>query len=138
MKSRAHHSVVVCEAHSGHGDAVAEKLAQSGYDVRRCTDEMSLIETSVASRPRAIVYELHHELPVDLAVLSLVRRVLPHIPLVVVAGALAEHAIRVLRAIDPTVLAHEPVDRAELIAAVRSAMRRSRVSERRERALLAV
>jgi len=134
MKSRAHYSVVVCESRPGHGDAVASELAGYGYEVRRCSDEMSLIETSVASRPRAIVYELHHQLPVDLAILSLVRRVLPHIPLVVIAGALAEHAVRVLRAIDPTVLAHEPVDRAELIAAVRHAMRRSRISQRRERA----
>ena len=138
MRSRAHYSVVVCESHPGHADAVAGQLLEYGYDVRRCADELALIETSVASRPRAIVYELHHDLPVDLAVLSLVRRVLPHIPLVVVAGALAEHAIRVLRAIDPTVLEHEPVDRAELIAAMRRAMRRSRISERRERALAAV
>ena len=116
---------------------MAGQLVGYGYDVRTCADEMTLIETSVASRPRAIVYELHHDLPVDLAVLSLVRRVLPHIPLIVIAGALAEHAIRVLRAIDPTVLSREPVDRAELISAVRRAMRRSKISERRERALAA-
>ena len=135
MSTRAHCSVVVCETRSDGGDAAASGLSGCGWDVRRCDDEMSLIETAVASRPRAIVYELHHQLSVDLAMLSLVRRVLPNVPLVILAGALAEHVARGLRAIHPTVLAHEPVDRAELIAAVRNAMRRSRVGRRRDRAL---
>jgi DNA-binding response OmpR family regulator len=131
MSTRARHAVMVVETRPGRFGPVADELDAGGFDVRRCDDDMSLIETAASARPRAIVYELHHEMSVDLAVLALVRRVLPRIPLVVVAGAFAEHAARVLRPLRPTVLAREPVDRAELIAAVRTAVRRSRITARR-------
>jgi DNA-binding NarL/FixJ family response regulator len=132
MKLRARHSLVVCGAHRGHGEDVAEELISFGYAVCHCTDEESLVELAAAQRPCAIVYELQHQLPVDLAILALVRRVLPHVPFIVVAGQLAEQAVRVLRAVHPTVLAHDPVDRSELREAVRLAVRRSRIAERRE------
>ncbi len=134
MKLRERHPLVVCGAHPGHGEAVAEDLVALGYEVRHCTDEETLIEVAAALRPSAIVYELQHQLPVDLAILALVRRVLPHVPFVVVAGALAEQAVRALRAVNPTVLTCDPVDRSELRAAVRLAVRRSRFAERREQA----
>jgi len=135
MKQRARHSLVVCGAHPGHGEDVAEELVSFGYDVHHCTNEESLVEFAAAQRPCAIVYELQHQLPVDLAILALVRHVLPHVPFVVVAGALAEQAVRVLQAVHPTVLAHAPVDRSELRSAVRLAVRRSRIAERREQSL---
>jgi DNA-binding NarL/FixJ family response regulator len=134
MNIRERHPLVVCGAHAGHGEAVAEELHSFGYDVRHCVDEESLIEAAAALRPRAIVYELHHQLAVDLAILSLVRRILPDVPLVVVAGDMAAQAVNALRAVHPTVLAHDPVDRRELRVAVRLAVRRSRIVERRERA----
>ena len=134
MKHGARHPLVVCGSHPGHGEAVAEELVAFGYDVRHCADEESLVEAAAALRPCAIVYELHHQLSVDLAILSLVRRVLPHVPLVVVAGALAEQAICGLSTLHATVLGHEPVDRTELRHAVRLAVRRSRVAIRREEA----
>ena len=134
MKSRARQLLVVCGTHAGHGEAVVEELVGSGYDARHCIDEESLMEAAFTLRPRAIVYELHHQLPVDLAILSLVRRLLPHVPLIVVAGALAEQAVRALRAVNPTVLTHDPVDRSELLDAVRLALRRAGMIERREHA----
>jgi DNA-binding NarL/FixJ family response regulator len=135
MKPQARHSLVVCGAHPGHGESVAEELVSFGYDVRHCTDEESLITQAAEHRPCAIIYELQHQLPVDLAILALVRRVLPHVPFVVVAGALAEQAVRVLRAVHPMVLAHDPVDRSELRNAVRLAVRRSLIARRREQVL---
>jgi hypothetical protein len=134
MTHRARHLLVVCGSHAGHGAAVAEELVGFGYDARHCIDEESLMEAAFTLRPHAIVYELHHQLPVDLAILALVRRVLPRVPLIVVAGALAEQAVRVLRAVNPTVLTHDPVDRSELHDAVRLALRRAGVIERREHA----
>jgi DNA-binding NarL/FixJ family response regulator len=138
MKLRERHPLVVCGAHPGHGEAVAGELVGFGYEVRHCTDEESLIEVAAEVRPCAIVYELQHQLPVDLAILALVRRVLPSVQLVVVAGALAEQAVRALRAVSPTVLAHDPMDRSELRDAVRLAVRRSRFAERREQATTGV
>lgn len=134
MKSRARQLLVVCGSHAGHGEAVVEELVGFGYDARHCIDEESLMEAAFTLRPRAIVYELHHQLSVDLAILALVRRVLPRVPLIVVAGAMAEQAVQALCAVNPTVLTHDPVDRSELLDAVRLALRRSGMLERREHA----
>jgi len=131
MSAQVRHRVLVCEAHPGHGEPVARLLLSVGYDVRCCPDEESLIEAVAAQTPRVVVYELHHQLPVDLAILALVRRVVPAVPLVVVAGQRAGPAANALRALHPTVLEHEPVDREELHSAVRAAVRRSRRREAR-------
>jgi hypothetical protein len=112
---------------------VAEELVAFGYDVRHCSDEESLVAVASALRPRAIVYELKHQLCVDQAILALVRRALPHVPLIVVACGVAEQAERGLHSLHPTVLAHDPVDRGELRHAVKVALRRSRDWLRRER-----
>ena len=134
MRLRARQPLVVCGARPGHGEAVAAELVSFGYDVRHCSDEESLAAAACALRPHAIVYELQHQLPVDLAILALVRRVMPHVPLIVVACGLAEQAERGLHALHPTVLGHDPVDRGELRHAVQLALRRSRELLRRERA----
>jgi DNA-binding NtrC family response regulator len=126
MSARTHQAVVVCESRPGHGESVAALLVSIGYDVRLCSDEEALIEAMAARPPRAVVYELRHQVPVDLAILSLVRRVLPGVPLVVVSGPLSEHAVRSLRAVNPLLLTHDPVDFEELRAAVRRAVARSR------------
>ena len=133
MSLRVRHPLVVCGAHPGHGEAVAQDLASFGYEVRHCTDEESLIEVAAEVRPCAIVYELQHQLPVDLAILALVRRVLPCVQLIVVAGEFAEQAVRALRAVNPMVLGTGPIDRSELRSAVRLAVRRARNAVRRER-----
>ena len=106
MRARVRHPLVVCEAHPGHGEAVAEELVEAGYDVFRCPDEDSLIASLGNRHPRAIVYELRHQLPVDLAILALVRRVLPDVPLVLLTSQLEGPTLRALRAMAPAVLAH--------------------------------
>lgn len=131
------HAVVVCEAHPGHGEAVAEALVAVGYEVHCCPDEESLLEAASTASPRAIVYELRHQLPVDLAILALVRRVLPRVPLLVVAGALAEPAIEALRAFDSTVFDARRVEPASLVDAVREAVRPARSRRARARRAMA-
>jgi DNA-binding NarL/FixJ family response regulator len=126
MRAAARHPLVVCEAHPGHGEEVAEELVAFGYEVRCCADEESLIDAVATRHPSAVVYELHHQLPVDLAILALLRRVLPGVPLVLLAGERAAPAPHALRAMRPAVVAHEPVSRDQLHAAVRAAVRRSR------------
>jgi DNA-binding NarL/FixJ family response regulator len=126
MSSRARHSLVVCGAHPGHGEAVVAELAEFGYDVHHCADEESLVEAAASVRPRAIVYELQHQLSVDLAILALVRRIVPHVPLIVVACGHRDQAERGLESLHPTVLEHDPVDRGELLQAVQRAIQRSR------------
>lgn len=131
MSPRAPHPLVVCEAHPGHGEEVAEDLVAYGYEVRCCPDEEALLEAVSDRHPSAVVYELHHQLPVDLAILALVRRLLPNVPLVLIAGEHAQPTVRALRAMQPAVIAAEPVSREGLRDAVRSAVRRARARVRR-------
>jgi len=126
MGPRERHPLVVCEAHPGHGEDVAAELVSYGYEVRCCGDEEALIEAVSERHPSAVVYELHHQLPVDLAILVLVRRLLPDVPLVLIAHGHETPTVRALRTMQPAVLAHEPVDREGLRAAVRRAVRRAR------------
>lgn len=130
MGTRVRYSLVVCEAHPGRSEGVAQALAGFGYDVRCCGDEEALIEAVSSRHPTAVVYELHHQVLVDLAILALVRRVLPDIPLVLVAGETAEPTVHALRAIHPAVVAHGPVGpddlREALRGVIRSAARRMR------------
>jgi DNA-binding NarL/FixJ family response regulator len=135
MRVRARHPLVVCEAHPGHGEAVAEELVEAGYEVRRCADEESLIEAVATRHPCAVVYELRHQLPVDMAILALLRRVLPHVPLVLLSHDASGPSLRALRGMSPAVLAHEPVGRDGLRAAVRTAVARGRSRERRHPAI---
>ena len=134
MRVRARHPLVVCEAHPGHGEEVAQELVEAGYEVRCCADEESLIEAVATSAPGAVVYELRHQLPVDMAILALLRRVLPGVPLVLLTSESEGPSLRALRAMRPAVLAHEPVGREGLHAAVKKAVRSARSHERsRER-----
>ena len=130
MRAHASHPLLVCESHPGHGEAVAEELVALGYEVRRCADEEAMIAAAAAQRPSAVVYELRHQVPVDLAILALVRRVLPDVPLIVVARELAEAAMQALRAVHPDVFAAEPVSPDDLRAAVRTAVRHARAQRR--------
>ena len=131
MRARARHPLVVCEAHPGHGESVAEELVEAGYEVRCCPDGESLIEAVAQQHPSAVVYELCHQLPVDMAILALVRRVLPGIPLVLLTCESEGPSLRALREMSPAVLAHEPVGREGLRTAVRTAVRRGRSRAKR-------
>ena len=97
MRARARHPLVVCEAHPGHGEAVAEELVEAGYEVRCCADEESLIEAVATRHPCAVVYELRHQILVDMAILALLRRVLPHVPLVLLTHDTAGPPVRAPR-----------------------------------------
>ncbi len=131
MCARLRHALVVCEAHPGHGESIADELVEAGYEVRACLDEESLIEAVSLRPPNAVVYELRHQLPVDLAILALLRQVIPGVPLVLLAcDECRGPTVHALRAMRPAVLAHEPVGREALHAAVRTAVRRGARSHR--------
>ncbi len=130
MRKYACHPLVVCEAHPGQSESLAEELSVLGYDVRPCPDEESMIEAMAARRPVAVVYELRHQVHVDVAILALLRRLVPDVPLVLVTRDLAAAALRALCVVHPDVLTTEPVARVDLRAAVRTAVRHARARRR--------
>lgn len=126
MRRPFDHPLVVCDSHPGHAESVTHPLVSIGCEVRPYDDEEELIEAAAAQRPSAIVYELRHQLPVDLAILTLVRRALPDVPLVVVAGALADTTRRALRGACTAIVTSETLELGEVAAVVRTLLRHAR------------
>jgi DNA-binding NtrC family response regulator len=68
-----------------HGRADEELALRSNHlDVLLCEDTDTLVDEVVVHRPDVVIYELRSESQSDLAVLRLLRRVAPRLPLVVV------------------------------------------------------
>lgn len=85
----------------------------------------SLLEGALDLHPDAVLYELSSENAVDLAVLQLLRRTCPHLPLVLIAGDASIGEQRVLRELRPTYYAVQPVDPEEIVDALRAALHRN-------------
>lgn len=123
MTTNKGHPIVVCEAHPGATDAVSTLLDAEGFEVHRSTDDETLIEATASHAPRAIVYVLAHDLCVDIAVLQLLRRVVPDVPLVLI-GAPHEALAARLAPVHPVHVIHAPLDAHVLGGALRHAIRK--------------
>ncbi len=123
MTTRKRHPIVVCEAHPGTADAVSTLLDAEGFVVHRSTDDESLIEATASHAPRAIVYVLAHDLAVDIALLQLLRRVAPDVPLVLIGAPHPTLAAR-LAPVHPVHVTHAPLDAHVLGGALRHAIRK--------------
>lgn len=121
MTARRRHPIVVCEAHPGASDAVSGMLDAEGFLVHRSTDDETLIEATASHAPRAIVYVLAHDLGVDIALLQLLRRVVPDVPLVLIGAPHPTLAAR-LAPVHPVHVTHAPFDAHVLGSALRDAI----------------
>jgi DNA-binding NtrC family response regulator len=126
MTSRPRESIVVCGPRTGHTEGVAGLLSEQGWDVTLCSGGEALLALVCEHRPRAIVYALAHQLAVDLALLVLLSRVAPGLPVVVVASAEQGARAGRLDAAHPVVLENSPADGLRLRHALRAALRRPR------------
>ena len=123
MRTRQRHAIVVCEAHPGATGAVSTLLDAEGFVVHRSTDDESLIEATASHAPQAIVYVLAHDLVVDIALLQLLRRVAPEVPLVLIGAPHPSLAAR-LAPVHPVHVTHAPLDGHALGGALRHAIRK--------------
>jgi DNA-binding NarL/FixJ family response regulator len=92
--------------------------------VMSCSDHRALLEAMIERHSDAVVFELRAGCPQDLGVLHLVRRALPHIPLIVVADDDSLDLQRRVQALKPTYYAVRPLESAEIVEALTDALAR--------------
>jgi len=91
-------------------------------DVEVCRDRAGLFDSLCIRRPDVVVYVLT-DLPSDLAILSLLRRVSASLPIVLVGDPSSLEARRSIQDVRPIYFGVLPLDPCELVNAVRSGLR---------------
>lgn len=120
--------VVLCADDEPGRERLATALSGEGYETERCGGGEDLIERVIQRAPDVVVYALHAEADADLAVLHLLRRVKPSVPLILVTP---DDSVRLRRAaldLRPAYFAIEPVDGAEMCDAVRAVIHRRKAA----------
>jgi DNA-binding response OmpR family regulator len=112
--------VLVHEARH-HPDDFTGVLAGEGHEVVVCTGREALFDQLTERRPDVLVYVLG-ELVIDVAVLSLLRRVAPRLPIVLLGGPSGLEARRAVQDLKPVYYGVFPLEPAELSQAVRAAL----------------
>jgi DNA-binding NtrC family response regulator len=102
-------------------DECTPALAGLGYDVILCEDREALFDSMAERKPDLLVYVLHDVL-VDVAVLSLLRRVAPHLPIILLGESAALEVRRCVQELRPTYYGMFPLEPAELRDAVSGAL----------------
>jgi hypothetical protein len=100
-------------------------LAEEGDDLVVCTGREALFGALAASRPDVIVYVLG-QLPLDLGVLWVVRRIARTMPIIVLGGPTGLEGRRCVQELKPTYFGMFPLEPAELSEAVRAAVGQGR------------
>ena len=108
-------------------------LTADGHRVIHGASRDLLLEDLVQHRPDVLIFMLRAQQAADLAVLHLVRRRMPDLPVVMVADESSLHTERAVRELRPVYYAVAPVEGEELREAVRAALAsRSRTVAARE------
>ena len=114
--------VVLCESAKIASGSPYESLVGLGYELEDCHDGEMLLEAVVARPPDVVVYAMSGESESDLAVLHLLRRILPDAPLILLVDECSLATRREMQILRPMYYAVSPVEAAELREAVRSAI----------------
>jgi DNA-binding response OmpR family regulator len=115
-------TAMVCASGGGTDSAVCETLRDEGYEVVACPDREAALSRAVHDPPDVIIFSLIPRSPIDRAVLQALRRSLPRTPLVIVASEGSLETQRLVQEFRPIYYAVAPMDRAELVGAVKAAM----------------
>jgi len=116
--------VVVSEPCIALDEPAMAALLAGGFAIQRCADTTALLESVTSETPAAVIVRWF--MPAEdreLQMLRLLRRIAPHVPLVVITDGSSICAQRELRLLNPMYLALSPVDPHELVDAVRGATR---------------
>jgi DNA-binding NtrC family response regulator len=114
--------VVLCACDRSTGNALQASLSNADLEVLHCAAVESLIEEVVRHRPEVVVYELRSDFQADLAVLHLLKRAAPDLPLVLITADGSLKTERLMRELRPVYYAVQPVEPGEILDAVHSAL----------------
>ncbi len=129
-------ALVFCLCPDRAGESVCAALRAEGLRLIHGENRDLLIEELVHHRPDVLIYTLRRQQAADLAVLQLVRRLLPDLPVVLVAEEGSLHTEKMVRELQPVYYAVSPVEGDELRQAVQAALVRRRRTASEGRAAL--
>lgn len=116
--------LVLCACGRSTASALRSAFIPPEFELHCCPAVESVIEEVVRHRPEVVVYELRTHCQSDLAVLQLLKRVAPEVPLVLIACAGSLNEERVVRELRPVYYAVQPADPEEILDAVHAALGR--------------
>jgi DNA-binding NtrC family response regulator len=116
--------LVLCACDRSTASTLRAALIPPEFELHCCPAVESVIEEVVRRRPEVVVYELRAQCPSDLAVLQLLKRVAPEVPLVLIACAGSLNQERVVRELRPVYYAVQPAEPEEILDAVHAALGR--------------
>ena len=96
-------------------------LAAEGHEVVLCNGREELLDAFAARRPDAMIYVLA-DLPFDLGVLSVVRRMAATLPIILLGGPAGLETRRSVQELRPTYYGMFPLETAEVSEALRGAL----------------
>jgi DNA-binding NtrC family response regulator len=112
--------VLIHETRHTHDD-FPNMLAGQGHEIVVCAGREALFDQLTERRPDVLVYVLG-ELVVDLGVLTLLRRVAPKLPIILLGGPAGLEARRSVQELKPVYYGVFPLDPAELRDAIHGAL----------------
>lgn len=115
-------AVVLCLCSDRSGEPICEALCGQGLTLIHGSGRDLLLEEIVRHRPDVLIYMLRRQEAADLAVLQLVRRQVPDLPVVLVADESSLHVEKLVRELRPVYYAVSPVEPDELRQAVHAAL----------------
>jgi DNA-binding response OmpR family regulator len=115
-------TALVCTCGGDNDAVVCRTLREEGYEVVACPDRDTTLSCAINDPPDVILYSITPHCPIDRGVLQTLRRSLPRTPLVIVASEGSLETQKLIQEFRPVYYAVAPVERAELVEAVKAAM----------------
>jgi DNA-binding NtrC family response regulator len=116
--------VLLCQCAELMAHELKEALADEGITVTSCPSGESMIEALLREKPAAVVHVLSSDPQQDMALLRLLRRVAPEVPLILLAETGSLEVQRQLIELRPIFYDVLPVRPDDLLDAVRAAVER--------------
>lgn len=113
---------VLCANCSMSRELLERPLAHLGLRLVTRPQGEALLEDVLSLQPDVILYELRPDTSDDLGLLHLLRRLVPDVPLVLIADDESLATQRLVRELRPIYYAVQPVDTEEILDAVRAAV----------------
>jgi CheY-like chemotaxis protein len=114
--------VLISEPRGLGSPPIAELLDPGAYEVVWCNEEQDVLEQLVQRRPSALVFALSAPCPSEIALLHLLRRIAPALPMILVATTPSLETQKMIQELRPTYYVVRPVDRAEIHEAIEAAI----------------
>ena len=114
--------VLISEPRGLGSPPLAELLDPGVYEVVWCNEEEDVLEQLVQRRPSALVFALDASHPSEIALLHLLRRIAPALPMILVAATPSLETQKMIQELRPTYYVVRPVDRAEIHEAIAAAI----------------